>query len=184
MDAILTRHLPVATCIGCGARSHSAECNDGCADLPLDLVDVDDLVAIAARAEALDCRIAELREVVRTLAGDGPTDWPAIQARARAAARMAVPPAPEVDVIQAWGCPRCGRVDAPQPCLGICTRRPGMVADAAEYREFSEHCERAAADQRELAAFAQLVAGVRPRPGRESVTVEALRARARGLSTK
>ena len=47
MDTTLTRHLPVATCIGCGARSHNAECADGCTDLPLDLVDVDDLVAIA-----------------------------------------------------------------------------------------------------------------------------------------
>jgi hypothetical protein len=28
-DATLTRHLPVATCIGCGARSHSAEVRDG-----------------------------------------------------------------------------------------------------------------------------------------------------------
>ena len=81
MNTTLTRHLSVATCIGCGARSHSADCPDGCTDLPLDLVDVDALVAIATRAEALDDRIATLREVVRALAVDGPVDWPAVQAR-------------------------------------------------------------------------------------------------------
>ena len=71
---MLTHHLPVATCIGCGARSHSADCTDGCTDLPLDLGDVDDLVAIATRAEALDDRITELRELVRALASEGAED--------------------------------------------------------------------------------------------------------------
>ena len=74
MDTTLTRHLPVATCIGCGARSHNAECADGCTDLPLDLVDVDDLVAIATRAEALEERVAELREVARALVEDDRVD--------------------------------------------------------------------------------------------------------------
>jgi hypothetical protein len=181
MDATLTRHLPVATCIGCGARNHSAECPGGCADLPLDLVDVDDLVAIATRAEALDERIAALREVVSALAADGPVDWPAVQARARAALLVAVPSEPEVDVVEGWGCPRCGRVDAPRPCLGICVRRPGLVADIAEYREFADRSERAAAQEQPLAAFGHVVAGVRPRPGREELTIRTLQARAREL---
>jgi len=181
MDTTLTRHLPVATCIGCGARSHSAECAEGCSDLPLDLVDVDDLVAIATRVEALEERVAALREVIRVLASDGLVDWPAVQARARAAVRMAVPPEPEVGVIQAWGCPRCGRIDAPQPCLGICVRRPGLVADVAEYREFAAVAARSATQERPLSTLAHLVAGVRARPGHEEQTVETLRSRARAL---
>lgn len=183
MDTTLTRHLPVATCIGCGARNHDAECADGCGDVPLDLVDVDDLVAIATRAEALEERIAELREVVRALAADHPADWPLVQERARAAVRIAVPEAPEVEVIEGWGCPRCGRVDAPQPCLGICIRRPGLVADFAEYREYAAQAQRAAETDRALSAFTHLVAGLRPRPGREQQTVEGLRARASDLLT-
>jgi hypothetical protein len=131
MDTTLTRHLPVATCIGCGARSHNAECAEGCTDLPLDLIDVDDLVAIAARVETLEERVAELSEVARALAEDDPVDWAAVQERARAAVLIAVPEAPEADVIEGWGCPRCGRVDAPQQCLWICIRRPGLVADVA-----------------------------------------------------
>jgi|SRR5690349_21968074 hypothetical protein len=181
MTMTLTRHLPVATCIGCGARNHEAQCADGCADLPLDLVDVDDLVAIATRAEELEERVAALREMIRALADDDPVDWTAIQERARAAVLIAVPEAPEPDVIEGWGCPRCGRVDAPQPCLGICVRRPGLVADVAEYREYAGQAERAAEVDRPLSAFAHLVAGVRPRPGREQQTVEGLRSRAREL---
>ena len=147
MDTTLTRHLPVATCIGCGARSHNAECADGCTDLPLDLVDVDDLVAIATRAEALEERVAELREVARALVEDDPVDWSAVHERARAAVLIAVPEAPEADVIEGWGCPRCGRVDAPQQCLGICIRRPGLVADVAEYREYAAHAQRIGGDR-------------------------------------
>ncbi|HEX5813027.1 MAG TPA: hypothetical protein VFY38_13030 [Pseudonocardia sp.] len=181
MDTTLTRHLPVATCIGCGARSHDAQCADGCPDLPLDLVDIDDLVAIATRAEALEDRIAALRETVCALAADDPMDWTAVQERARAAVLIAVPEAPEVDVIEGWGCPRCGRVDAPQPCLGICVRRPGLVADVAEYRDYAGHAQRMAETDRALMAFAHVVGGVHPRPGREQQTVASLRSRAREL---
>jgi len=181
MDTTLTRHLPVAPCIGCGARSHEAQCADGCTDLPLDLVDVDDLVVIATRAETLEERVAELSEVARALVEDDPVDWAAVQQRARAAVLIAVPEAPEADVIEGWGCPRCGRVDAPQQCLGICIRRPGLVADVAEYREYAAHAQRVAETDRALSRFAHIVAGVRPRPGREQQTVENLRARASEL---
>ena len=167
MDATLTRHLPVATCIGCGARNHEAQCADGCTDLPLDLVDVDDLVAIATRAEALDDRVAELRAIARALVDDDPVDLAAVQERARAAVLIAVPEAPEPEVIEAWGCPRCGRVDAPQPCLGICVRRPGLVADVSEYREYAAHAQRMAETDRTLSPFGHVVGGVHPRPGRE-----------------
>ena len=181
MDTALTRHLPVATCIGCGARSHSAECREGCSDLPLDLVDVDDLVAIATRVEALEGRVAALREVIGALASDESVDWPAVQAGARAAVRMAVPPEPELSVIPAWGCPRCGRIDAPQPCLGICVRRPGLVADVVEYREFAAQAARLATEEQPLSTLAHMVAGVRARPGYEEQTVQTLRSRARAL---
>jgi hypothetical protein len=137
MGSSLTRHLPVATCIGCGARSHSAECSDGCADRPLDVVDVGDLAAVASRAEDLEERVTELRALARMLASETPLSRPTAQERARAALRMPVPAEPDVEIIQAWGCPDCGRIDAPQPCLGVCIRRAGLVADISEFREFA-----------------------------------------------
>lgn len=177
----LTRHLPVARCIGCGARSFSAECPDGCSDVPLDLVDIDDVVAVATRAEALELRVAELRELARALAGGVRDAWPALRERARAALRLSVPAQPKVEIIEGWGCPDCGRVDAPQPCLGICIRRPGMVADASEYRQFAARSQPMDAADRELSKLAHIVAAVAPRPGREELTAATLRSRARDL---
>ena len=68
----LTGHLTVATCIGCGARSRAGECPDGCADVALDLVD---LVDVAEWTEALEARVAALRELALAVAGDPPFTW-------------------------------------------------------------------------------------------------------------
>jgi hypothetical protein len=177
----LTGHLTVATCIGCGARSRGGECPDGCADVALDLVDVVDLADAAERAEALEARVAALRELALTVAGDAPFAWAEVHERAQEAIRLPVPPEPDIAVIEAWGCPRCGRIDAPQPCLGVCVRRPGAVADASEYRRFAERSEQLAPDDGALTGLARLLATVTPRPGHEESTVMTVRARARDL---
>ena len=154
MRDTLTGHLTVATCIGCGARSRGGECPDGCADVALDLVDIVDLADAAERAEALEARVAALRELALAVAGDAPFAWAEVHERAREAIRLPVPPEPDIAVIEAWGCPRCGRIDAPQPCLGVCVRRPGAVADASGYRRFAERSEQLAADDRALTGLA------------------------------
>jgi hypothetical protein len=177
----LTGHLTVATCIGCGARSRAGECPDGCADVALDLVDIVDLADVAERTEALEVRVAALRELALAVAGDQPFAWANVQEQAREAVRLPVPPEPDVAVIEAWGCPRCGRIDAPQPCLGVCVRRPGVVAGASEYRQFAERSARLAADDRTFTGLARLLATVTPRPGQEESTMAAVRSRAREL---
>jgi hypothetical protein len=181
MGATLSGHVPVAACIGCGARNHSAECPGGCPDVALDLVDAGALAAFATRTEALERRAAQLRALTALLVADAPPAWSEVRERARTATRLPVPAAPDVEVIEAWGCPRCGRIDAPAPCLGICVRRPGEVADVREYRQLTDRAERAAADDRVLGELARVVASVRPRPGREELTVQAFRSRARDL---
>jgi hypothetical protein len=175
----LTGHLTVATCIGCGARNRAGECPGGCSDVALDLVDADDLQALTAATDAREIRIAALQKLALTLADRTAVGWKALQDRARAAMRPATPDAPDIEVIEAWGCPRCGRIDAPQPCLGICIRRPGTVADAREYRELAPRAERAAAADQALSGLARLILAVTPRPGREDATIAAVRARAR-----
>lgn len=177
----LTGHLTVATCIGCGARSRGGECPDGCADVALDLVDLDGLADAAERVETLEARVAALGELALVVAADAPFVWAEVCERARAAIRLPVPPEPDVAVIEAWGCPRCGRIDAPQPCLGVCVRRPGAVADASEYRRFAAQSERLAAEDRALTGLARLLATVTPRPGHEESTVVTVRSRAREL---
>jgi hypothetical protein len=177
----LTGHLTVATCIGCGARNRAGECPDGCADVALDLVDIVDLADVAERTEALEDRVAALRELALAVAGDRPFAWAAVHERAREAIRLPVPPEPDIAMIEAWGCPRCGRIDAPQPCLGVCVRRPGAVADVSEYRAFAERSAQLAAEDQTFTGLARLLATVTPRPGQEEPTMAAVRSRAREL---
>ena len=111
MTETLTSHLTVATCIGCGRRNRAGECPQGCPDVPLDLVDDAALQALAAATEARAIRIAPLQELAETVAAGAAVGWPALQDRARAALRLPAPNLPDIEIIQAWGCPRCGRID-------------------------------------------------------------------------
>jgi len=125
--------------------------------------------------------VAELCELARVLAGEAPVTWTAVQERARAALRLPGPVVPDVEIIEAWGCPVCGRIDAPRQCLGICIRRPGMVADVSEYRQIAARCEQAATADRALSRLAHLAASITPRPGHVELTTATLRGRAREL---
>ena len=92
MSDTLTGHLTVATCIGCGARSRAGECPDGCADVALDLVDIVDLADVAERTEALEDRVAALRELALAVAGDPPFAWAAVHERAARRSGCRCPP--------------------------------------------------------------------------------------------
>jgi hypothetical protein len=182
MSATLGQPLAVATCIACGARSRAGECAEGCSDVPLDLVDVSDLELLAARLEALQARIAALRAVVVAIAGAvAPASWTAVRERARAALRLPVPDPEAPKIVEAWGCPNCGRIDAPQPCLGVCVRHPVLMADARECHELLARVEEAMKTDRALSTIVRLAAHVRPQPGREDRTWTALRSRADDL---
>jgi hypothetical protein len=175
----LAGHIAVPTCIGCGARHRPGECPEGCSDVPLDLVDTADLQALSAATEAREARIAALHELAETVEAGGPVDWAALRDRAWAALRLPAPEVPDVEIIEAWGCPRCNRVDAPQPCIGVCIFRPRPVTDAREYRRLAPRAEHAVTADRVLSGIARLISTVTPRPGHEEATLAAVRARAR-----
>lgn len=44
----------------------------------------------------------------------------------------------EIKMIQAWECMGCGRIEAPQPCLGICQDRPVELVTKAEYDRLAQ----------------------------------------------
>ncbi len=179
MSEALTGHLTVSTCIGCGRRNRAAECPEGCTDVPLDLVDGAALQAFAAATESREDRIAPLKELTETVAAGAVLDWQALRERARAALRLPAPDLPDVEIIQAWGCPRCGRIDAPQPCLGICVFHPRTVADAREYRQLAPRADQAVHVDQALSGIARIIAAITPRPGREEATTAAMREKAR-----
>ena len=88
MPAELAGRLTVAACIGCGARSRFGECADGCADVPLDIVDAGPVDALAEHVKALESRVRELRALTRAAY----ESFEVLRDRARAALRVAVPP--------------------------------------------------------------------------------------------
>jgi hypothetical protein len=100
----------------------------------------------------------------------------------RAAPAVPEPEAPPPEeVVEAWGCPECGRVDAPQPCLDVCVRRPVLMADAADCRELAVAAAEAESENERLEAVVRLVAQLTPRPGSDERNRAALGARAAAL---
>ena len=180
MDRIRER-LEVATCIACGARSRAGECAGGCADVALDLVEAHAVDELGRRLVALEERSEALRAVTRRLAAaSGDESWEVLAAAARAALRIAVPAVEaQPEIVAAWGCPRCGRIDAPQPCLGVCVRLPVAMVDAGEYRHTLRAAEGVDAVDRVLTPVATLAGHIRARPGKEGQTRDVVRRHAR-----
>jgi hypothetical protein len=69
------------------------------------------------------------------------------------------------DYIQAWQCIGCGRIEAPQPCIGVCKDRKVFMVGKDEH----EHvlAENAALQARLRQAHAMLLrfGQARPKPG-------------------
>ncbi len=107
----------------------------------------------------------------------------ALQRRARAALRDAgpVPEPAAAERFGAWLCGGCGRVEAPQPCLGVCVRHDEEVVRADHHAGAAARAADADRDARALAAFVRRLAWVTPRAGRFEESLLALRDEALGL---
>lgn len=171
--------VEVQTCIGCGARSRHAACPAGCGDEPLDLVALDDVVAIGEAAGRATRRLRALRDVARAATRPGPRAED-LRAAAREALRLPAPGAvlDRVVPVQAWGCRGCGRVDAPRPCIGVCVRRPVPMVELTRIEGLAAALEADAEAAVALVPVVAMIAHVRPRAGREDETRAALAARA------
>jgi hypothetical protein len=175
------RPIEVPTCVACGARFRAGECADGCDDRPIDLVSVADARAAERAAQLAEQRASALRAVVAR-AHDEPLG-DELRETARAALRMTVAPPLAPAIVEAWGCLECGRVDAPQPCLGLCTRTPQAMVQADGHRLVLADVETANAEAEALEPVVRQVAWATARPGREPATERALRdAAARALA--
>jgi hypothetical protein len=83
------------------------------------------------------------------------------------------------DYVRAWQCIGCGRIDAPENCIGVCEYRKAEFVYATEY----EQALAQSADlQRRAAAFGALVrqlAATTPRKGEWERSYRALQQQAR-----
>jgi len=155
---LLPDRVTVLTCIGCGAMGRQERCT-ACTEHKLVLVTAADDAAVHAVVERLAPVAREL------LAHDGDL---------RAAAREALHGAElePAGTVTGWWCDRCGNVDMPQPCIGVCVWKPADWVNAELYG-------RRLAAARALLGLVTRIATVRPRPGQEERNRDALRAQAR-----
>jgi hypothetical protein len=77
-----------------------------------------------------------------------------------------------VERTTAWQCIGCGRIESPQPCIGVCRDRAAEFVDAADYDRLAAH---AAA----LEALVRQLAATTPRKGEWERSYRVLQERAR-----
>jgi hypothetical protein len=79
---------------------------------------------------------------------------------------------PAVDRVQVWQCIGCGKIEAPQPCLGVCRDRKAMLVYAEDY-------DALLAESEALRAIVRQIATITPHEGECLRSWEALQGRAR-----
>ncbi len=83
--------------------------------------------------------------------------------------------------IAAWRCIGCGKIEAPQPCIGVCQDRKVELVDAEEYDQLAVQGETVRCELAELSALLRRLAFTTPRNGEWERSYKALQAQARTL---
>jgi hypothetical protein len=81
--------------------------------------------------------------------------------------------------VTVWQCIGCGRIEGPQPCIGVCEDRKVEVVNAADYDEALAQLTLARSQAQALAALVRQLAHTTPREGEWERTYRALQERAR-----
>ena len=166
-------------------------CETGCTEQKLELVRAaasDTLSEVAARASA---HAEAFSAVARELLDEAtPERYRGLQAQAHdALARYpdtdheeewAQPSEPAIT----WWCERCGGLDAPQPCLGICVWRPVEWVNRSVYERAREQAFAARARERDLRRLLRRIAAVTPRAEQLDDNWRAFEAEARSVLTE
>jgi hypothetical protein len=85
----------------------------------------------------------------------------------------------EVERIVAWQCIGCGRVEGPQPCVGVCQDRKVTFVPAEAYDAAVTRMRRAEARLAALESLASRMALTKPRQGEWEKSYRALQDEAR-----
>jgi hypothetical protein len=81
--------------------------------------------------------------------------------------------------ITAWQCIGCGRIEGPQPCIGVCQDRKVEFVYAPEHDETLAELARVRGEMQALTVLIRQLAHTTPREGEWERTYRALQARAR-----
>lgn len=83
--------------------------------------------------------------------------------------------------IPALQCIGCGRLEAPQPCMGVCEDREVEVVTASDYDALLQAYQALRARQQRQQNVLQQLAWTRPREGQWETSWKSLQAQARTL---
>ncbi len=83
------------------------------------------------------------------------------------------------DYIQAWQCIGCGKIEAPQPCIGVCRDRKVLMVAKDEHEQVLAELANAKQDLRGLQAVLVQLAWSQPHDGQWERCWRALQLRAR-----
>ena len=84
-----------------------------------------------------------------------------------------------IERVMVWQCTGCGRVEAPQPCIGVCQDRKVEFVYAAAYDEALAQAARAREQAKVFEALARQLAVITPRAGEWERSYRALQEQAR-----
>ena len=185
--------FPVRWCIGCGAIENLQPCLGPCDERKLEIVRADEHDEVLARVDQGRGEVETLTTVVLELASTSPLedDWERSYREMRDHARLALRGLePRVgggrselpaDRVTTWLCVACGRIEAPQECIGVCVRPTEEVVRAEHHDEAVARLEVIEDQRRALSGFVGRLAWVRPREGESERTARAMREQARGV---
>jgi len=87
----------------------------------------------------------------------------------------------DIPVLTAWQCIGCGRLEAPQQCVGVCQDRKVELVTAVDFAEVLAEAETLRERVAELERVVRQLAVVTPRDGQWQRSYESLQQRARAV---
>lgn len=87
------------------------------------------------------------------------------------------------DYIQAWQCIGCGKIEAPQPCIGVCRDRKILMVGKDEHERVVAELARARALVQAATTMLNRVVHTTPREGQWERSYRALQEQARDAVT-
>ncbi|WP_114241337.1 hypothetical protein [Dyella sp. C9] len=84
-----------------------------------------------------------------------------------------------VDYIQAWQCIGCGKIEAPQPCIGVCSERKVLMVGKGDYEHAQDQIAALHARLAKACSMLQRFALAKPHEGQWERSWLALQAQVR-----
>ncbi len=85
------------------------------------------------------------------------------------------------EYITAWQCIGCGKIEAPQPCIGVCQDRKVLLVGLDEHQQALDEIQRVYGQLQDLQDVLTRLARSTPRAGQWEPSYLALQAQARDV---